>query len=51
MFPCRGKIANHQVDEMIANIPGNLYGMVWIDVETNPSPGCSWNGYSGESNC
>lgn len=36
---------------MIAAIPGNLYGMVWIDVETNPSPGCSWSGHDGNSNC
>ena len=32
MFPCRGKSASAQVDQMIAGIPGNLYGMVWIDV-------------------
>ena len=51
MFPCRGKSATSQVDDMIANIPGNLYGMVWVDVETNPSSGCSWNSYSGDSNC
>lgn len=30
---------------------GNNYGMIWIDVETNPSSGCSWSGYSGSSNC
>lgn len=51
MFPCRGKSANDQVDQMIAGIPGNLYGMVWIDVETNESPGCSWSGHDAASNC
>ena len=32
MFPCRGKSASAQVDQMVAAIPANLYGMVWIDV-------------------
>ena len=32
MFPCRGKSASAQVDQMMAAIPGNLYGMVWVDV-------------------
>lgn len=32
MFPCRGKSATAQVDQMIAGISGSLYGMVWIDV-------------------
>jgi hypothetical protein len=36
---------------MMANIPANLYGMVWIDVETNPSSGCSWTGHDFASNC
>lgn len=44
MFPCRGKSATAQVDEMMNAIPSNLYGMIWIDVETNPSSGCGWTG-------
>jgi hypothetical protein len=32
MFPCRGKAANSQVDEMMSGISSSLYGMVWIDV-------------------
>lgn len=32
MFPCRGKSATAQVDEMMNAIPANLYGMIWIDV-------------------
>lgn len=51
MFPCRGKNPVAQVDEMMSNIPGNLYGMVWIDVETNPSTGCSWADHDAASNC
>ena len=51
MFPCRGKNATQQVNEMIDSIPGNLYDKIWIDIETNPSPGCSWNDPSADSNC
>ena len=51
MFPCRGKSATAQVNEMMAGIPNNLFGMVWIDVETNPSSGCSWSGHDAASNC
>lgn len=51
LFPCRGKSATSQVDEMMNAIPANLYGMIWIDVETNPSSGCSWKSYSASSNC
>lgn len=51
MFPCRGKSATAQVDEMVKAIPASLYGTVWIDVETNPSSGCSWSGHDANSNC
>lgn len=36
---------------MLAGISGSLYNEVWIDVETNPSPGCSWSGHDAASNC
>jgi GH25 family lysozyme M1 (1,4-beta-N-acetylmuramidase) len=51
MFPCRSKSGTAQVNEMMAGIPNNLFGMVWIDVETNPSTGCSWSGHDSASNC
>ena len=51
MFPCRGKNATAQVNDLVDNIPGNLYGRIWIDIETNPSAGCSWNDHDGPSNC
>ncbi|CAM6002220.1 unnamed protein product [Sphagnum balticum] len=51
MFPCRGKNATTQVNEMTANVPSDLYSTVWIDIETNPSPGCSWSGHDATSNC
>jgi len=50
MFPCRGKSATAQVDQMVSAISGNLYGTVWIDVETNPSSGCGW-GSDHTGNC
>jgi len=51
MFPCRGKSAQSQVDQMFAAIDQSLWGMVWIDVEANPSSGCSWSGHDANSNC
>lgn len=51
MFPCRGKNATTQVSEMISSISSTLYTTVWIDVETNPSSGCSWSGHDAASNC
>jgi hypothetical protein len=32
-------------------VNGLNFGMVWIDVEINPSSGCSWASYSASSNC
>lgn len=32
MFPCRGKNASAQVDELIKGIPGDLYDIIWVDV-------------------
>lgn len=51
MFPCRGKSATAQIDELIQKIPENLYDTIWVDVETNPSTGCSWNTSNFTSNC
>ncbi len=51
MFPCRGKSATAQADEVVNGIHAGLYGTIWIDVETNPSAGCSWSGHDGNSNC
>jgi len=31
--------------------PEATYGMIWLDIEYNPSPGCSWASYSASSNC
>jgi hypothetical protein len=50
MFPCRSKSASAQVDQMMAAISGSLYGMVWLDIETNESPNCGW-GTNYAANC
>ena len=51
MFPCRGKNATAQAHELIDSIPSDLYSRVWLDIESNPSPGCSWGDHNGTSNC
>ena len=51
LFPCRGKSAADQVKQMITDLASANYGMIWMDVETNPSSGCSWASFSHASNC
>ena len=51
MFPCRGKDATSQVNQLFFGISTTLFSTVWIDIEANPSSGCSWIGYSADSNC
>ena len=51
MFPCRGKSAATQVNDLVSRLSGSNYGQIWLDVETNPSSGCSWTQGTGASNC
>ncbi|ETO31142.1 hypothetical protein RFI_05983 [Reticulomyxa filosa] len=66
LFPCASESPVEQVNWMMGNlseslskwkkVPQNLnstveYGMVWLDIEYNPSTGCSWADYSSSSNC
>ena len=51
MFPCRGKSASSQASGLVRGLGNADYGMIWIDVEANPSSGCSWASYSASSNC
>ncbi len=51
MFPCRGQSASSQVSNLVSSLGSSNYGMIWIDVESNPSSGCSWASYSGSANC
>ncbi len=51
MFPCRGKTASSQVNDLVSRMAGQNYGKIWLDIETNPSSGCSWTQASSVSNC
>ena len=51
MFPCRGKSASSQVASLVSDLGSHAYGKIWLDVETNPSSGCSWESFSHASNC
>jgi hypothetical protein len=48
MFPCRGKDARAQVKELMAGLANAVFTTVWLDVEENPSTGCSWKPSDGE---
>lgn len=50
-FPCRGKSPVDQANELIDHLGSDDYGYIWIDVETNSSPGCSWAASTPEDNC
>ena len=50
MFPCRGKSADSQVADLVSRMSGQNYGMIWLDIETNPSTNCGW-GTGYVSNC
>jgi len=41
-FPCIGGVSPQDQVNAIVNYLGSLPGIYWIDVETNPSPGCGW---------
>jgi GH25 family lysozyme M1 (1,4-beta-N-acetylmuramidase) len=51
IFPCRGISAADQVDSFIDNLGDTFYSYVWVDIEQNPSPGCSWSSYTADQNC
>eukprot|EP00744_Colponema_vietnamica_P000670 GILI01001182.1.p1 GENE.GILI01001182.1~~GILI01001182.1.p1 ORF type:complete len:218 (+),score=78.59 GILI01001182.1:48-701(+) len=49
-FPCMNKIsAAQQVADDYDGVAGK-FGMMWFDIETNPSPGCGYTGSAAE-NC
>ena len=49
-FPCMGKIsAAQQIADNHRQVAGQ-YGMMWVDVETNPSSGCGFSG-NHDANC
>ena len=51
MFPCRSHGAEAQAKGLMNGLKGLNHGKIWIDVEENPSPGCSWASHTKSSNC
>ena len=51
MANCPGKDAYSQVSEMMDSLTPDLYKRVWIRVENNYNPGCSWSSNSPQKNC
>lgn len=51
LFPCRGKSPIDQANEAVDYLSTATYGTIWIDVETNTSPGCSWTSSTAADNC
>ena len=49
-FPCASVDAATQVADDFNHIGQANFGMMWFDIETNPSPGCGWSG-DLSSNC
>ena len=45
-IPMPTKDASQQASDMLKALGSNFSGKVWIDVEYNPSPGCSWSSIS-----
>lgn len=42
MFPCRDQSPTNQVHSLVSSLGSSNYGQIWLDIETNPSSGCSW---------
>lgn len=44
MFPCAGQSPVNQANELVDTLSskGVKFGMIWLDIESNPSPGCGW---------
>ena len=53
MFPCASTAdsAKAQMQTMIDDLKDYDYGMVWLDIEDNPSSGCSWSDNDIDTNC
>ena len=49
-FPCMGKIsARDQIKGDVDAVGKDNFGTMWLDIETNPSPGCGWSGNKADS--
>lgn len=51
LFPCPAKPAAEQVNALVSAMKSAKakFGQIWLDIETNPSPGCSWGVVSGNA--
>jgi hypothetical protein len=43
LFPCPSQDGPSQVKGCLNGLAGSSFGMLWFDIETDPSPGCSWS--------
>ena len=51
LFPCPTQDAQQQASDMLSMLGSEFSGKVWIDVENNPSKGCSWTALPAGSGC
>ena len=48
---CRNNDAASQIDAVFSGIDNSLFDYLWIKVEPNTTPGCSWSGYTAADSC
>jgi hypothetical protein len=48
---CRNNDPKGQVDAMFRGVSTTLYSTLWVKVEPNNTPGCSWTGHNITDNC
>jgi hypothetical protein len=55
LFPCTSTVltAEMQLAQLLGNLTNNkvAYGRIWLDIETNTSPGCGWSSSDKAANC
>ena len=51
MVICRNSDAASQIDALFGGIDNSLFDYIWIKVEPNTTPGCSWSGYTAADSC
>ena len=51
MSNCPGKASYTQANELLNAISPSYFDTVWVKVEPNTSPGCSWTSNTPQANC
>lgn len=53
LFPCALRSAGPQLAQLRGNLTehGVKFGQLWLDIETDPSPGCAWSATDKAANC